>query len=431
LAAIRFRPAAGAALLVLLVAACGGGPVASPSPNVGGDWPMYRGNLSRNGHPPGATLGADAARHLKPAWQAEMTGAVNGTPAVAGGVVVAASDGGMVVAYRLSSGERIWHADGLGPISASPTIDGGRVIVGSLNGHIYALDLNGGARLWDALAPGVKPAIWSSPTVYGRLVVAGVGSQYGDNPLEEGVVVAFDLATGSMVWKLCARMGAGSGCLAGDGIWSSPAIDAAGRGYIGVGNPDDAVLAFDVATGHLLWMTSFHPDQDRDVDVGATPIVLRAAGREEVGVGSDAGVFKVLDAATGSVVWSRDLVNGSAVHGLLASPAYDGAYFYVPSAGEPSGMFALDGAGGKTRWTNQTGLPVYSAPAIGNGVLVFGTGDVFGDPNMGGLMALFSKDGTVLWTHDLHSAVFSGPAISGETVLVGDSRGDVIAFRPA
>ncbi|HEX9095951.1 MAG TPA: PQQ-binding-like beta-propeller repeat protein [Candidatus Dormibacteraeota bacterium] len=392
---------------------------------------MYRGDLARDGHPPAATLGADAARHLKAAWQVEMSGAVNGTPAVAGGVVVAASGGGVVAAYRASSGARIWQVDGLGAISASPTIDGGRVIVGSLTGHIYALDLVGGARLWDALAPGFRPAIWSSPTVYGQLVLAGVGSQYGDNPLEEGVVVAFDLATGSMLWELCAGVAARAGCLAGDGIWSTPAIDAAGHGYVGLGNPDDGVLAFEVATGRRLWMTSFHPDAGRDVDVGATPIVLSAGGHEEIAVGSDAGVFKVLDAATGSVVWSRDLVSGSAVHGLLASPAYDGTFLYIPSAGEPSGMFALDSAGGKARWTNPTHLPIYSAPAIGNGVLVFGTGDVFGDPNMGGLTALSSRDGTVLWTHDLHSAVFSGPSISGDMVLVGDTRGDVIAFRPA
>jgi polyvinyl alcohol dehydrogenase (cytochrome) len=391
---------------------------------------MYRGDLARDGHPPTATLSVEAARRLKPAWQVEMSGAVNGTPAVAGGVVVAASAGGVVAAYRAGSGARIWQVDGLGAISASPTIDGGRVIVGSLNGHIYALDLIGGGKLWDALAPGVQPAIWSSPTVYGQLVIVGVGSQYGDKPLEEGVVVAFDVATGSMVWELCAGVVARAGCLAGDGIWSTAAIDAAGHGYIGVGNPDDAVLAFDAATGRRLWMTSFHPDAGRDVDVGATPIVLLAGGREEVAVGSDAGVFKVLDAATGSVVWSRDLVNGSAVHGLLASPGYDGANFYVASAGEPSGMFAL-AADGRTLWTNQPGLPIYSAPAIGHGVLVFGTGDVFGDPNSGRVVALSSRNGTVLWTHDLHSAVFSGPAMSGDTVLVGDSRGDVIAFRPA
>jgi len=257
-------------------------------------------------------------------------------------------------------------------------------------------------------------------------VIVGVGSQYGDSPLEAGRVIGLDLATGHQVWELCAN----AHCEAGDGIWSTAAIDAAGHGYIGLGNPDDGVLAFDVATGERLWQASFHPDAGRDVDVGATPIVFQAGGREAVAVGSDAGVFKVLDAATGAAVWSRDLVSGSAVHGLLASPGYDGTKFYVPSAGVPVGVFALAAGDGKTRWAYNSELPVYSAPAIGNGVLVFGTGDVFGDPNAGRVVALSSSNGSVLWISDLHSAVFSAPAIAGETVLIGDSRGDVIAFRP-
>jgi polyvinyl alcohol dehydrogenase (cytochrome) len=177
-------------------------------------------------------------------------------------------------------------------------------------------------------------------------------------------------------------------------------------------------------------MASFHPDSGRDVDIGATPIVLKSGGHEVVAVGSNAGVFKVLDAATGSPVWSRDIVSGSAVHGLLASPAYDGSNFYVPSAGTPVGMFALRAADGNQQWSYDSGQPIYSAPALGSGVLVFGIGDVFGDPNVGGVVALSTSDGSVLWTTDLHSAVFSAPAIVGDTVLIGNSRGDLIAYSP-
>jgi outer membrane protein assembly factor BamB len=388
---------------------------------------MFRGDLARDGHPASATLTASSAAHLKAVWQAELSGGVNGTPVVAGGVVVAASGGGDLAAYRLRTGALIWEDHGVGAISGSPTISEGRVIVGSLNGHIRAFDLNSGGSQWDAKAPGQTPAIWSSPTVFGQLVVAGVGSQYGDNPLEAGRVIALDLATGHQAWDLCVN----SACQPGDGIWSTPAIDAAGHGYIGVGNPDDGVLAFDVATGHRLWQMSFHPDAGRDVDVGATPIIVQLGGREAIAVGSNGGVFKVLDASTGSVLWSRDLVAGSAVHGLLASPAYDGTNFYVLSAGTPVGVFALAAGDGKTLWTFDTGLPVYSAPAIGAGVMVVGTGDVFGDPNAGGVVVLSTRDGSTLWKHDLGSAVFSGPALSGDTILIGDSRGDVIAFRPS
>ena len=388
---------------------------------------MYRGDLARDGHPAGATLTAAAAKRLTAVWQAELVGPVNGTPVVSGGVVVAASAGGAVGAYSLRSGARMWQVDGFGRISSSPTIAGKTVIFAALDGHISAVDLDRGAKLWDVKAPGGQPAIWSSPAVYGRLVIVGVGSQYGDTPLEAGRVLALDIDSGKTVWTLCVL----PACAAGDGIWSTPAIDGAGHGYIGVGNPDDAVLAFDAASGKRLWMTSFHPDADRDVDIGATPIFLKSGGRDVVAVGSNAGVFKLLDAATGSQVWSRDVVTGSAVHGLLASPAYDGSNFYVPSAGAPVGMFALRAGDGKTQWSYDSGLPIYSAPAVGNGVLMFGIGDVFGDPNVGGVVALSTAGGSVLWLADFHSAAFSAPAIAGDTVLIGNSRGDLVAYRPS
>jgi outer membrane protein assembly factor BamB len=388
---------------------------------------MYRGDPARDGHPPGATLTAARARKLKAVWQAELIGVVNGTPVVAGGVVVAAGAGGAVAAYRLDSGARIWQVEGFGRISDSPTIAGSRVIVGTLDGHVVALDLGLGTKLWDVQEPGNQPAIWSSPAVSGQEVLVGIASQYGDTPPVAGRVIALDIASGRLLWSSCAR----AACATGDGIWSTPAFDAAGHGFIGVGNPDDAVMAFDAATGQRLWMTSFHSDAGRDVDVGATPIVFESGGREMVAAGSDAGVFKVLDAASGSVIWSRDLVNGSAVHGLLASPGYDGSNFYVASAGTPVGMFALRAADGKTLWSYDSGLPIYSAPAIGNGVVVFGIGDVFGDPNAGGVVALSSANGTVLWIADFHSAVFSAPAIAGDMVLIGNSRGDLVAYRPA
>lgn len=382
--------------------------------------------MARDGHPAGATLTAAGTKHLTAVWQAELVGPVNGTPVVSAGVVVAASAGGVVAAFSLRSGAEVWQVDGFGRLSGSPTIAGKTVIVASLDGHVTAIDLDRGARLWDAKAPGGQPAIWSSPAVFGQLVIVGVGSQYGDTPLEAGRVLALDMASGKTVWTLCAL----SGCAAGDGIWSTPAIDAAGRAYIGLGNPDDAVLAFDAASGKRLWMTSFHPDSGRDVDIGATPIVLKLGGRDVVAVGSNAGVFKVLDAATGAQVWSRDVVTGSAVHGLLASPAYDGTNFYVPSAGTPVGMFALRATDGKTQWSYDSGAPIYSAPAVGRGVVVFGIGDVFGDPNVGGVVALSTSDGSVLWIADFHSAVFSAPSIAGDTLLIGNSRGDLVAYRP-
>jgi outer membrane protein assembly factor BamB len=415
---------------IIALVACGNGVVPTgpqQAQSASEVWTTYRGDLQRDGHPATATLDASEAAHLRLAWRANLGAAVDGSPAVSNGLVVAASQGGRIAAYSSASGSLVWAVNGLGPITDSATIVADRVLAASLSGHLYAFDLRQGTRLWDWKAPGIQPAIWSSPAVYGQLVLMGIGSQAGDTPLEVGRIVAVDLTSGRQVWSMCVS----DGCAPGGGIWSTPAIDGNGRAFVGVGNPEDGVLAFDALTGRRLWSVSFYPDAGNDLDVGESPVRLQVGGKEAVAEGSVAGVFKLLDAATGSLIWSRDLVNGSAVHGLIASPAYDGSSIYVPSASPPTGVFALVPANGTTRWRHSTDQPVYSSPAVGDGVVVFGTGPVFGDVHVGSIVALSSRDGGVLWVYDTHSAVFSSPAIAGTMVAVGDSNGDLFAFRPS
>jgi outer membrane protein assembly factor BamB len=387
---------------------------------------MYRGDLARDGHPLAATLDETEALHLRLAWSEDLGGAVDGSPAVSAGLVVAGSANGALAAFNATSGSEVWKKSGLGPITGSPTIAAGRVFVGSLDGHVRAFNLAEGRDIWDWKAPGDQPAIWSSPTFDGGRVLVGIGSQVGDQPLEVGRMVALDGATGRELWTLCTM----PGCSAGGGVWSTAAIDQSGRGFVGVGNPVDGVVAFGASSGVRLWQLSFYADQSRDLDVGASPSIVSFGGREALAIGSTGGVFKLVDAATGTVIWTRDLVNGSAVHGLIASPAYDGTSIFIGSASPPTGMFALR-PGGVTAWMHGTALPVYSSPAAARGVLVFGTGAVFGDLATGSVEALSTADGHALWTYATHSAVRGSPAIAGSTVFAGDYGGELMAFRPS
>ena len=388
---------------------------------------MFRGDLQRDGHPPGATLNARRAASLHAVWTARPGGAIDGTPVVVGQTVFVGTESGTLAALDLRTGRQAWSAGGLGKITGSPAVASGVVVAGTTTGHVYGVSVADGRRLWDWRAPGDQPAIWSSPAISGRYAVVGVASPYGDQPLQPGRVVALDVKSGKQAWSFCAL----PDCRPGAGVWSSAAIDAGGNGFVGVGNPVDGVTAFDVATGTVLWTTSFHPDADRDLDVGATPVIGTLNGREIVAVGSNAGVFDILDARTGAIVVSRFVVPGSAVHGLITSPAFDGSLIYIASASAPTGVTAISPLDASIVWQQLTDLPVYSAPAVGADVLVFGTGDVFGDAHAGKLIALATKDGSVVWSHDMMSSVFSAPAITGDVVVVGDTQGDVVAFGPA
>ncbi len=321
-------------------------------------------------------------------------------------MVFAGSAGGELAAFDERTGRRTWIRSGVGAISDSPAIVGGRVYAGTLTGHVLAFGAADGSPLWDWTGP-PNAALWSSPVVYRGLVIIGVASPFGDQPLVAGEIVALDAQTGRLRWTLCLR----AGCAPGDGVWSTAAIDTNGVAFAGVGNPDDGVIAFDPMTGARKWQASLYADNQRDLDVGARPVIVLARGGELVEVGSNEGTFAALHAADGK------------------SPAYDGANVYTASASPPYGLIALKASSGDVAWRHATDLPVYSAPAIAHGVVVFGTGDVFGDLNAGLLIALSTADGKELWRYDARSAVRSGPAIAGDMVFAGDHAGDVIALR--
>ena len=407
---------------LVLVAACGG---SSFSPvGRGQDWPQFRGDLFRNGHPSSATLTRDQLKHFKTRWTNTLPGAVDGTPVVSGGLVFVGSYGGRFAAFHLDDGSQAWSVDDAGAISSSAAVSGHTVVVATLTGHVRAYSTDDGHKLWDWAAPGNKPALWSSPAIYRRTVVIGIASQYGDTPLEAGRVVALDLATGKEHWDFCVR----PRCGAGSGVWSSTAIDDGGHGYVGAGNPDDSVMAFDIGSGEHLWTTTIYPAGRADFDVGGTPVVIQVGTSELIADGSTAGVFALLNAGTGKAIWSRQIVQGGAVHGLIASPAFDGnKTIYVASASVPTDLFALDVLTGATLWHRGLGKPIYSAPALGKGVVVFGIGDQPTGKG-GGVYGLDASDGTLLWGVDDQYAVLGAPAIAGSIVIVGDTGGSVTAY---
>lgn len=366
---------------------------------------------------------APSANTLDLAWRTRLDGAVDGTPAIVGTTVFAGSAGGELAALDLRTGATIWIRRGLGPISDSPAVEGGRVYAGTLTGHVMAFGVSDGQTVWDWTGP-PHAAIWSSPVVYRGLVLIGVASPYGDTPLVPGRMVALDAQTGVERWNRCVL----GDCSPGDGVWSTVAIDDAGIAFVGIGNPDDGVLIFDPLTGRQASFDTLYPDDGRDLDVGARPVIVNAGGRELAVVATVAGLLVAVDPATNLDAWSRELVKGSAVHGLLATPAFDGTKLYVPSASPPTGVFAVRPADGTVLWRYGTAQPVYSAPATGEGVVVFGTGAVFGDLSVGSVTEL-STAGRELGRYDAHAAVRGGPAIAGELVVVGDYAGDVLALK--
>src|SRR5204863_93550 len=189
-----------------------------------------------------------------PSWQAHLDGAVDGTPAVIAGLVIAGSAGGTLAAFDARTGATMWARHGLGAIADSPAVAGDRVFVGTLTGRVYASHISGGDAIWDWSAP-PNAAVWASPVAYRDLVIVGVSSPYGDIPLVPGRLFGLDAATGRVRWTVCVRID----CAPGDGVWSTPAIDGHGVAFVGVGNRGvGSWLAVSASDGHVLWSRDVH-----------------------------------------------------------------------------------------------------------------------------------------------------------------------------
>ena len=413
----------------VLLAACSNSQSAEPPTSlvqvpVAAAWSMFRGDLFRDGHPAGATLSAATAARLTLAWQTDLGSPIESSPVVAGGLIVVGTAGGSLAALTPLRGEKLWVVTGLGPLRGQPLIAEGKVFVGSDDGHLYAVELLTGNRIWDWRAPGLKPAILGGPVLFKGLLLVGIGTQPGA-PLEAGRLAALDPASGDRLWATCLR----PGCEAGGGVASSIAIDSAGIGYVEAGSQLDALVAFDVGIGKVLWTHPLATSPEPGSGLIATPLLFLSQGSEWVAAAGPEGRLTVVAAATGSEGWSRVLFKAGPADSISGSPGSDGQRLFIPSAGTPIGLQAVGRDDGHKIWSYQSQQPVFSSPAVGKDVVVFGEGAPGGAPG-GALLAVSALDGHEVWRFSAGVGVMASPAIVGDSVFGADLRGRLLAFRP-
>jgi len=340
----------------------------------------------------GVALTATGSRAHAPAssgrarrgWTYPTAASVDGSPAVAGGVVYVGDDNGVMYAIDATTGSLRWKVPTAGPASSivsRPAVVGGTVYIGSENNDVYALDASSGRVRWTRPTGG---AVDSSPAVADGLVYVG-----NDN----NEVLALDAATGTIRWQQST----------GDNVTSSPAVS---DGTVYVGCDDGFVYALDAATGDVRW------HRQTGGQVNSSPAV--AGGT--VYVGSDNGKVYALNAATGAVEWTRPTAGK-----VDSSPAVASGTVYV---GGGDAVYALDAATGAVEWTRPTGGTVTSSPAVSGGTVYVGSDD-------GMVYALNAATGTVRWRVQTGGEVNSSPAVSGGIVYVGTDNDAVYAINAA
>ena len=440
---------------------------ASFDPSKGGQWNGWGVDVANTRFQPAAQAGLtpDQVPKLTLKW---AFGFPNGTsaraqPTIAGGRLFVGSQSGAVYALDAKSGCIIWAyqaAAGVRTAVALGPRPGGRgtaAYFGDTRASAYAIDASTGELIWTRkLDTHRNASITGTPTLYqDRLYVpvsSGEEGQGGNAQYEcctfRGSVAALNIATGDVIWQTYSIAEAAkpigknnSGTTrygpSGAGIWSAPTVDVRRRVvYAATGNmytepaqtTSDAVLAFDMDTGKIVWSAqalfndvflvgcnspkgaNCPQTVGPDFDFGNAPILAKLPnGKEAIVIGQKSGVGWAFDPDNkGAVMWQYKAGRGSALGGMEWGSAVDNerAYFAIADNGAPqtAGLHAVRLDNGERLWYTP---PV--APKCGSGRGCTGAvsaaitvipGVVFAGSMDGGIRAHSAKDGVMLWEFD-------------------------------
>jgi polyvinyl alcohol dehydrogenase (cytochrome) len=443
-----------------------------PVPTVA-EWPSF-GPLSDNSRNNRAETILSPANvgQLTRLWAMDLSGGMNGIPALVDGVLYFA-DYSSLYAASPATGEPMWRAR-VGSVQSTPLITEDRVYVSGGRG-LFAFDRSNGQPVWmTTMNTHANTTMISAPILAGDLLVLGVaGNELAQTKSDYtfvGYVKGVNKDTGVVVWEIPVS---GSEVNAGNGVsvWSSAAVDTERKlAFIGTGNAyempagtlSDALLAINYESGTIQWSNQYSMDDvyvsvqcpsrncEEDFDIGTSPNLFVANGIDAVGVGSKGGIFKAINRDTGEDIWSRDLsgeTGRGAAGGIMTTAAIGDRMIYTNSnawtahgfrrtgqhdPSDTSITYALDIDTGATVW--QQPMP---APAIGMALLANGV--VYQALINGALYAFDAAEGTILWDgenigHDLAPGFSLADGVlyggSGGTWWVGSTRpgANIVAY---
>ena len=379
-----------------------------------------------------------------------------------GGRVFVGSFSGKVYSLDASSGCIYWTYDAgvfvRGAVNIQRIADGGInrwiAFFGDGKGIVHAVNAETGEPVWKVQVDDFPEArVTGTPTYYnGRLYVPMASGEEiaSGRPKYEcckfrGSLSALDAKTGRVIWKTFTipdppkqykvnSEGTPMFGPAGAGIWSSPTIDEKRkRVYVGTGNSfsgidmptSDAILAFDLDSGSLLWSSQAMPgdnwipgcpkavscpeDPGQDFDFGSSVMLRPIGGGKQIIVAPQkSGVIFGLDPdQRGKVLWkTRVGAGGAQFGGFVWGSASEGNIAYAAfgenpqgTAGAP-GLFAVNITNGQALRTPPSAT-IASGPApLAPEALTAIPGALFSGSLNGHLRAYSTKTGEIVWDYD-------------------------------
>lgn len=416
-------------------------------------------------------------------------------PTVAGGRVFIGSASGTVYSLDASTGCIYWSYKAGASVRNAVSLGraGGRYAAyfGDTRAFAHAVDAETGKPLWKVKVDDHPVArVTGSPSFYnGRLYVpvSSIEEASAMSPQYEcckfrGSVVALDGETGKQIWKSYSVLDPAKPIKkssteaqlygpAGAAIWSSPTIDAkrklvyaaTGNSYTDIDiNTSDAVLAFEMETGKLAWVSQVQPKDNftmacgtagiancpegrgPDYDFGTSP-ALRSidGGKEILVVGQKSGVIYGLDPdQKGTILWQTRVGQGGALGGIEWGHAADDRNAYAAVSDRfraPGGLHAVRLATGEKLWSTMTpasdckaGTPGCST-AMSAAISVI-PGVVFAGGIDGHFRAYSTATGAIIWDFDAAKSfetVNRVPAKGGSFDAAGPTIANGMVFTPS
>ena len=380
-------------VLALLLAGCGSlDYLSSPA-----DWFASEDHAE----PPAELTELENSIGIQTLWDASVGEGTEGqrlelVPYVYDGKVYVADGEGNVEALDAATGDSLWKVETGLPLSGGPGAGNGLVLVGSRDGDLLALDAATGRERWRRR---LSSEILSVPqSALGMVAVHTM----------DGRLFGLDAKTGEEVWQYKRSVPVLS--LRGS---SSPVISGT---KVICGFASGKLMAFDLASGELLWESSIatprgRTELERMVDIDGELAVVDGV----IYVATFQGDLAAVSEETGVVLWRRNMSSH-------AGAAADFRQVYISDAEDH--VWAVEPRNGAALWKQKKlHARKLSAPAVLDGFILVGDFE-------GYVHWLSSEDGRILARIRVGESPITTPPIvrDGVAYIYGDG-GDLAAVR--
>jgi outer membrane protein assembly factor BamB len=357
-----------------------------PSPSAGGavkqvrigDWPIFRGNAEQTG-----VAASTLPDKLDILWRFSAKDAIEGTPAIANGVVYIGSFDKNLYAIDLATGNEKWKYPA-GESKAPAAVREGKVYIGNLDGVLHCVDAAKGTKIWTFKTPNEAEITSGVSFMDGKLFFGCA---------DESLYCLSE--KGEKLWTFRVQ---------GGPVMATPAI-AQNRTF--VAGCDSTLHVLDATEGKEL------ASVELGGQIGATAAVVG----DNLYVGTMTNTVVGVDWKQAKVVWT--LESEKIKQPFASSPAVTDKV--VVLGGKDKRVHALDRATGAEIWSFVTRGQVDSAPVIVGQRVFVGSKDR-------SLYVLDLAKGTQLARFDLDGAILGSPAVADGRLVIGTEKGTVYCF---